>query len=132
MSTTATPTTTPGTAAPATAKQQFLDMFDREHATTMRVLRAFPPDKTDLRPHERSKTARELAWVFVAECGLGTITLKNELAGAALGGMPAAPENWDALVAAVDQTHQDFVAFIQTIPDSQMSEPVKFFVAPRT
>ena len=48
-----------------TPKQQFLEDYDKEHATTMRVLRAYPADKLDLRPHEKSRTARELAWVFM-------------------------------------------------------------------
>ena len=47
------------------AKDAFLDTYDREHATTMRVLRAYPEDKLDLRPHQKLKTARELAWLFV-------------------------------------------------------------------
>ena len=37
-----------------TPKQQFLEDYDNEHATTMRVLRAYPPDKAELRPSERS------------------------------------------------------------------------------
>src|SRR5687768_13762473 len=50
--------------------QTLLDAMEREHATTVRVLRAFPPDKLDLQPHPRSKTARDLAWLFVLEQGL--------------------------------------------------------------
>ena len=33
------------------AKQQFLETYEREHATTMKVLRAFPPDQAELQPH---------------------------------------------------------------------------------
>jgi len=54
-----------------TAKQQFLDAYDREHGITMRLLRAYPKDKADLRPDPKLRTARELAWVFVTECGMG-------------------------------------------------------------
>ena len=42
-------------------KQHFLDAYGKEHATTMRVVRAFPASKRDLRPHPKCKTAAELA-----------------------------------------------------------------------
>jgi hypothetical protein len=57
-----------------TPKEQFLQAYDQEHATTMRVLRAFPADQGELRPHAKCKTARELAWVFVLERGLAEMS----------------------------------------------------------
>ena len=51
-------------------KTQFLSMFQREHATTMKVLRAFPPDQAEFRPHPRSQCARELAFTFLMEQAL--------------------------------------------------------------
>ena len=32
-------------------KQQYLDAYEREHTITMRLLRAYPSDKLDLKPH---------------------------------------------------------------------------------
>jgi hypothetical protein len=63
-----------------TPKQQFVDAYEREHGITMRVLRAYPVDRLDLRPHPKCKTARELAWVFVLERGLGTLVFNNAFA----------------------------------------------------
>ena len=77
-----------------TPKQQFLEAYDREHAITMRRLRAYPSDKLELRPHAKCKTARELAWIFVGERGLGTLVLKNALDPSALRGGPEPPANW--------------------------------------
>ena len=51
-------------------KQAFLDAWDREGATTLKVLRAFPEGKTDLKPHDTCRSANELAWTFVFE-GIG-------------------------------------------------------------
>ena len=51
-------------------RQQYLDVLEREHATTVRVLRAYPADEPDLKPHGKCKTARELAWMFVMEQAL--------------------------------------------------------------
>jgi hypothetical protein len=47
-----------------TEKEMYLQGWEREFQTTVKVLKAYPADKLDL-PHERSRTARELAWVFV-------------------------------------------------------------------
>src|SRR3954469_18886139 len=97
------PTTTSGhtplTAAARTPRQLFLDAYEREHEKTMRVLRAFPTDQTELRPHEKSKTARELAWVFVLERGLGKAVLDDALAkGKGGSGMPPAPGTWNEVL----------------------------------
>ena len=113
-------------------KEQFLASYDREHATTMRVLRAYPKDKIDLRPHPKAKTARELAWVFVVERALGTFAWNNEIAKALSAGSPKPPEDWEALLAAVEKGHQDFRSLVSGAPDSMFTQKVQFFTAPKT
>ena len=133
MASTATPGSIPDAGPTPTLKQQFLDVYEREHATTMRVLRAYPPDQAELRPHAMCKTARELAWVFALERGLGTIVFNNGFAsGGPSGEPPKVPESWDAVLAAVEQTHKDFGDLIRGTPDEKLNETVKFFVAPKT
>ena len=63
----------------SSAKQRFLDNYDREHERTVRVLRAYPADKLDLKPHEMSKSARDLAWIFFLERALITRVWHDEL-----------------------------------------------------
>jgi uncharacterized damage-inducible protein DinB len=128
-----TSTSTSSAARGVTPKQQFLDVYEAEHARTMRVLRAYPADKAELRPHERLKTARELAFVFAIECGLGVRVFNNELAsGGPSGQMPKAPESWDGVLAAIEQGHEQFADLIRATPDEKLNEPVKFFTAPKT
>ena len=50
-----------------TEKERFLGLFEWEAETTTRVLKAYPPDKLDLRPHEKSRSAKELMQTFIAE-----------------------------------------------------------------
>ena len=50
-------------------RDEFLRIYDAEHEKTLRVLRAYPKEKADLRPHPKSKSALELAWIFVTEQG---------------------------------------------------------------
>jgi len=49
------PTATPpvGSMAVPTVKQQFIDALKREHATTKKVIDAFPSDQPDFKPHPR-------------------------------------------------------------------------------
>src|SRR5439155_20598720 len=45
-----------------TEKEQFLGALQKELPTTMKLLRAYPAAKADLKPHAKCKAARELAW----------------------------------------------------------------------
>jgi uncharacterized damage-inducible protein DinB len=116
-----------------TPKEHFLEAYEQEHARTLRVLRAYPTDKLDLRPHARSKTARDLAWMFVLERRLGTTVFNDELAkGGPSGVPPAAPESWDEILRALEKAHSDFGDLVRGTPDEKLAENVKFFAGPKT
>lgn len=114
-------------------KQRFLETYEQEHARTMRVLRAYPRDKLDLRPHPRCNTAREVAWIFVLERGLGAKVMEDAFAKGIPSGAqsPKAPESWDALLAALEKAHQDFGALVASLSDGTLNETVKFMVGPK-
>ena len=114
------------------AKEQFLEVYDQEHARTMRVLRAYPADKAELRPHPKLKTARELAYMFARERGLGTAVFNDAFAaGPPSGKMPDAPASWDDVLAAVEKTHKEFGELVRSTPDEKLHQTAKFFVAPK-
>lgn len=114
-------------------KQQFLDSFEQEHATTLKVLRAYPTDKLDIKPSDVSKSARELAGIFVAEMGLAEKALTT---GFDWSKPPAArpplPDALDEIIAAFDASHKRVAALVQGMRDEQFGETVSFFVAPKT
>jgi uncharacterized damage-inducible protein DinB len=115
------------------AKQDLLEVYDREHATTMRVLHAYPEDKLDLRVHPRGKSAREIAWVFVLERYLGTKVWRDELAkGVPSGKPPAAPEKWSEQLAQLEEAHKKFRELIAAASDEELHEDVHFLSAPKT
>ena len=117
----------------ASPKQQFLDTYDREHATTMKILRAYPKEKLELRPSPKIKTARELAWVFVLERGLGAKIWNDEFAkGVPSGGAPPkAPDNWNDLLAAVDKASKDYRNLVDSASDAELSKTTHFLVGPK-
>ena len=48
-------------------KKAFLELFEWETGTTAKILKAYPADKLEMRPHEKSRTAKELMKTFTAE-----------------------------------------------------------------
>ena len=115
------------------AKQTFLETYDREHATTMRVLRAYPADKLDMRPAPVSRTARELAWTFVLERRLGTAVWNDDFAsGPPSGARPAPPDEWTVLLSTLEEAHQSFRSIVAAASDEDLEKHVHFFTAPKT
>jgi uncharacterized damage-inducible protein DinB len=112
-----------------TPKQMFLDTFVQEHATTMKVLRAFPPAQSEFKPHERSQSARTLAWTFVIEQALITGAMKNNLELG--GGFPKAPENFTGIIDQFDSEFATLVDLIKKTPDAHFNNgTTKFYAGP--
>jgi len=113
------------------AKEAFLETYEREHKTTMKVLRAYPADKADLRPHPKCKTAKELAWIFVLERYLGT-TIMNDGFSKMTGSAPPPPDKWEDVLTQLEKAHTDFAAVMNGLTEQQLTENVTFMVAPKT
>ncbi len=114
-------------------RQQYLDVLEREHATTVRVLRAYPADELDLKPHGKCKTARELAWMFVNEQALAQKALTTGLDWSNPSRFPDPPASMDGIVAEFDKSHRALVDTVRTLGNEELlGGTVKFFVAPKT
>jgi uncharacterized damage-inducible protein DinB len=114
-------------------KETFLQNYDREHETTVRVLRAYPPDQLDLKPSPKSNSARDLAWIFVLERYLGRMVWNDEFArGLVKGDTPKAPQDWNELLAELDKAHKDFRDLVASASEADLNEQVHFFTAPKT
>ena len=117
----------------ASPKDQFLHAFDKEHATTVRLLRAFPADKLHIKPHSRSKSAKDLAWVFAAEEGMTERALTQGFDWTKP--MPAAPQppdSLDAIIAAYEAGHKRVADLVRKMPEAKLFETIQFPVAPKT
>lgn len=124
-----TPTPSYSAASTKTPKARFLDAFERELATTHKVLRALPADKSGFRPHERSNTAFALAWTFVVEGRLLLKGLKHEeVLG---GGFGKPPESWEGVLAEFDKTRDDVLAHLRDGTNPNLEGSVTFFTGPK-
>ena len=50
-----------------TEKDQFLATLERESQTTLKLMRAYPANRMDFKPAEKSSDAAKLMWTFVLE-----------------------------------------------------------------
>jgi uncharacterized damage-inducible protein DinB len=63
-----------------TSKEFFTSRWEAEGKAFVNVLKALPEGKGDYRPHPRSRSAAELAWVLTNEAvGLGALIERGEL-----------------------------------------------------
>src|SRR3989304_4885896 len=112
-------------------RETFLRKYEQEHATTMKVLRAYPPEQAELRPHPKLKTARERSWIFVLERGLGEHIFRDAFAnGIVSGEAQPAPAKWEDVISALEQAHQQFATVFQSFTDEELKEQVSFFSGP--
>lgn len=115
--------------APPGAGELFSAAYRAEHATTRKVLHAFPPEQADFQPHPRASTARRLAWTFVVEEGGMLAALRGAFALPA-GGFPPAPDDWAAILGAFDAQHDPMLAALAEATDDRLLAPVRFFTGP--
>jgi len=111
-------------------KDQFLEMWEHEYATTLKVLKAYPSDRQDYKPNEKSKSAKELAWVFTAEeqtviSGIisGNINWQSML---------KPPATMKEVITEYERAHKTIVQKFKNTKEEELSGTIKFFVAPKT
>lgn len=111
-----------------TERDQFVQAFSRESAITLKLLKAYPADQGELRPHPKLRPARELAWVFVTE---------QAIAGMALGGKldfsqasPPAPARFEDVVTAFENACRQLTTTVSNASDEAMNRTVQFPVGP--
>jgi uncharacterized damage-inducible protein DinB len=111
-----------------TEKEQYLNAVAREFSTTVKVLKAFPAARADLKPHSKSKSARELAWNFVSE---------EKACHTALDGavdfpkMPAPAPTIAEVISTYEQAHSALLDRLNRASDADLNKTVKFFVGPK-
>lgn len=110
------------------ARHQFREALTREHATTLKVLNAFPAAKADFRPHERSNSARQLAWTFVVEQGLMLGALSGDLKLS--GKFPPAPDSFADIVHQFSENMAKVTSALDATSEQSLGETVKFFTGP--
>ena len=111
------------------ARRELLELIEKETATTLKVLRAYPAGQSELKPHPVLKNARELAWMFTAELAISAAAVEGTMQ---LGkGMPPTPETLDDVIAAFELSRAKLMAVLKDAPASVLGGTVRFPIAPK-
>ena len=111
-------------------KKAFLDAWDRESATTLKVLRAYPRGKEELKPHDTCRSAQDLAWTFVFEGVAGAQAAQGEMKSPPPN-MPAKPSTWEGMVGEVEKALKVIADKVRKVDESQLNTTVKFMTGPK-
>ena len=111
------------------ARGTLANVLEQETATTLKLLKAYPKDQANLRPHERSKNALELAWMFAMEQRLGSLALQDKL-DLSKGFLPA-PDSFDEVITAFEDGRESLVNLLRDGPGDLLDGTVHFFTAPK-
>lgn len=110
--------------------ETFRNFYEREHATTVRVLRAFPADQAGMKPSEKSNSATDLAWTFVLEERMLLNALRSERVMG--GAFPKQPDTFAEIIDVFESQHAEVQALLRDADDAIMKGTVPFPVAPQT
>lgn len=113
-----------------TEKEAFLKAWEREAPVTLKVLRAFPADKTDLKPHPGARSAHDLAWVFVFDGIAGSQGVEGELKFPPPN-MPPKPDTWHGMVGEVERALKVIPDAVRKVGEPQLHTTVKFITGPK-
>jgi uncharacterized damage-inducible protein DinB len=112
------------------ARQQFRTFYEREHATTARVLGSFPPEQAAFTPSDRSNSAQSLAWTFVSEERMLLLALQGKpILGSGVAMNP--PDSWAGILAEFDKVHADVLRELDVPGGEELEGTVRFFTGPK-
>lgn len=111
-----------------TEKEQFLQNWEREFETTLRVLRNYPANKPEFKPHERSRSAAELAWTLAGE---EQVFVNGVLEGKIdFSKMTPPPSRFEDILSAYEKSHRSLASKLQAAPEAELNGPIAFSMGP--
>src|SRR5258708_38943845 len=106
-------------------KKQIMDFRALEFATTLKVLRAYPEDKLEMKPAEKSRTAKELVTTLIREEYVGRGAMRGELIRAEF---PARmPDSFSGMLEVLNQIHNEVQNTIAEAGDEDLNRIIDFY-----
>ncbi len=112
------------------SNNDLLTILEKEFATTLKVMHAFPVEKSDFKPHDKSLTAIKLVSIFVFELYLMDYALGGPLDPSMFGTYQ--PSSVDDVITEFTKLTTFFVEKLRSSTDEQMSNTVEFAGKPFT
>ncbi len=108
-------------------KTTFLENLKREVQCTIKVLKHFPPEKADLKPAEKSMSAKELAFIFVGELTMQEAAIMGALD---FSKFPKVSGTIPEIIARYERESAAMARRIEAMPDADWNAPMDFMVGP--
>jgi uncharacterized damage-inducible protein DinB len=106
-----------------------LQQFEQELKTTLKILKAYPADKPDIKPAEKSRTAKDLIWTMVQDIQLAIQGLKGTIDWESISA--PSPGTIEEMIKAFEDYSKKFKSKLKNMkPDKFKKSKVEFFVAP--
>ncbi len=106
-------------------KENLIRLFKKEFATTLKVMNAFPEDKLDFTPHERSQSAKKILSTFVFEMFLIEYYVFGEALDRTLF-QSYAPGELQAIISDFKKHADKVLSKIENLADAEMNKNVEF------
>lgn len=111
-----------------TERDMFLAAYEREHETTLKVLRCYPSNKEDWKPAEKCRNGRELAWIFNMAEKVQLAAAKGKLDFFAAPPPPMVPV--DEIIKMYEQSHRETSSEVHKMAPADMERTIQFPVGP--
>lgn len=107
-----------------TNREFFIECWEQEFPTFVKVIKAVPADKLDYRPHPRSRSAAELVWLQVLEkqCWIPLLD-----AGKIDWTLPPPPPSLEEMIQAYEKAHAELTPRLKTLDDSRWNQQLTQF-----
>ena len=110
-------------------REMLLQLWEREFATTLKVLRAYPAGHDDFKPADKSSTAKSLVWTLVIEQHMASAIASGGIDFSK--GMPGAPAGTVAdLVPMLEKAHGEAVSKIKSLGVDGLNAQTTFPIGP--
>jgi hypothetical protein len=106
-------------------KQDLLKLAKKEFATTLKVLKSYPPERIDFRPHERSSDVIKLTSTFVFEMHLLSMNIFGDTIDRSLF-ITYRPQRFKTLIEDFEAEASRFLSRFEQFPEDDLYKNVKF------
>jgi uncharacterized damage-inducible protein DinB len=107
------------------SKQDLIKIFRKEFATTLKVMRAFPENKLDYTPHERSSKARSIMATFIFEMYLVELNIFGKKIDNSMF-QNYSPESLETILSDFQKETEYVIVSLQSLADNEMKKEVEF------
>jgi hypothetical protein len=108
-------------------KDMMLKTRERELPIFVKVLKAYPKDKGDFKPHEMSRSGSELAFTLATEQMLAMQGLTAGKIDGAEGSIPAKPDSFDEIISIFEKNYNEVQEKIKALSEEELNAEMSFF-----